>query len=35
MKYLRLHNVDTLEKFLKDEAVKIQVAEKDDFEVLR
>ena len=33
---LRIHNVDILEKFLKDYALnKKYIAEKDDFEILR
>ena len=36
MKNSRLHNVDNLEKFLKDWALnKKCIAEKDDFEILR
>ena len=36
MKKLRLHYVDILKKFLKDQALnKKYVAEKDDFEILR
>ena len=36
MKNLRLRNIDIIEKFLKDQALnKKQIAEKDDFEILR
>ena len=36
MKNMRLHNVDILEKFLKDQALnKKYIPEKDDFEILR
>ena len=36
MKKLCVHNVDILEKFLKDQALnKKYIAEKDDFEILR
>ena len=36
MKNMRLHNIDILEKCLKDQTFnKIYIAEKDDFEILR
>ena len=36
MKNLRLHNIDNLEKFLKDQALnKKNIAENDDFEILK
>ena len=36
MKNLRIHNVDILEKFLKDQALnKKYIVEKYDFEILR
>ena len=36
MKHLCLHNVEILEKFIKDQALsKKYIAEKDDLEILR
>ena len=33
-KKLRLHNADILDKFLKDQAIKKIIAEKDDFDFM-